>query len=86
MVDLDGEPAQATVPALGWAAVQPGPVSGTVPEIPLETRIVRGKDVGDSYNYAPPDDDVIVDTPSEERLETLADSPAPPFDCAAPDL
>jgi alpha-mannosidase len=74
VIELDGVLAQATVPALGWAAVQPGPVSGTVPRTPVETRIVRGKDVGDSYNYAPPDDDVIVDTPSEERLETLADS------------
>jgi alpha-mannosidase len=74
VIELDGVLAQATVPALGWAAVQPGPVSGTVLRTPVETRIVRGKDVGDSYNYAPPDDDVIVDTPSEERLETLADS------------
>ena len=53
---------------------------GDHPRIPLETRIVRGSDVGDSYNYAPPDDDVLVDAPSEERLETLADSPAPPLD------
>jgi alpha-mannosidase len=30
---------------------------------------VRGKDVGDSYNYAPPEDDVLVDTPVEERFE-----------------
>jgi hypothetical protein len=75
IVELDGELAQATVPAFGWAAVKPGPVSGTVPRTAIDTRIVRGKDVGDSYNYAPPDDDVIVDAPSDERLETLADGP-----------
>jgi alpha-mannosidase len=74
LVELDGGFALATVPPLGWAAVQPGPVPGTVPEAQVETRIVRGKDVGDSYNYAPPEDDVIVDTPSEERLETLVES------------
>ncbi len=74
LVDLDGELALATIPALGWAAVQPGPVAGTVAEIPVETRVVRGKDVGDSYNYAPPDDDVLVDTPTDERLETLGES------------
>jgi alpha-mannosidase len=74
VVDLGGELATPTIPPLGWAAVRPGHVSGTVPEIPLVTRIVRGKDVGDSYNYAPPDDDVLVDTPAEERLETLDDS------------
>jgi glycosyl hydrolase family 38/alpha mannosidase-like protein len=73
VIDLDGELAQATVPALGWAAVQPGRVPGTVPGTRLETRIVRGKDVGDSYNYAPPDDDVIVDTPRAERSEVLGD-------------
>jgi mannosylglycerate hydrolase len=72
------------VPALGWTTVRPRQVSGTVPETRLEptvpplkspTRIVRGKDVGDSYNYAPPDDDVLVDEPIEERLETLEDGP-----------
>jgi Glycosyl hydrolases family 38 N-terminal domain/Alpha mannosidase middle domain len=74
LVDLGGELALATTPPLGWAAVHPGPVSETVSEIPLETRIVRGKDVGDSYNYAPPDDDVPIDTPGKERLETLVES------------
>jgi alpha-mannosidase len=37
------------------------------------TRIVRGGDAGDSYNYAPPPDDVLVDTPIDERLELIED-------------
>jgi alpha-mannosidase len=36
---------------------------------------VRGKDIGDSYNYAPPEDDVLVEAPTEERRETLEDGP-----------
>ena len=36
---------------------------------------MRGKDVGDSYNFAPPDDDVLVDEPTEEQLETIEDGP-----------
>jgi alpha-mannosidase len=39
------------------------------------TRIVRGKDVGDSYNYAPPSDDVLVQEPVDELLETVEDGP-----------
>ena len=39
------------------------------------TRLVRGKDVGDSYNYAPPADDVLVDTPAEEWLDRIEDGP-----------
>jgi glycosyl hydrolase family 38 len=38
-------------------------------------RLVRGKDFGDSYNYAPPADDELVDTPLAERRETLEDGP-----------
>ena len=37
-------------------------------------RIVRGRDVGDSYNYAPPADDVLVDAP-ESVTVTLGDGP-----------
>jgi alpha-mannosidase len=66
-------------PPLGWTSVRPVPVSGTVPgtcpQLSVATRIVRGKDIGDSYNYAPPEDDVLVDTPVEERLETVEDGP-----------
>jgi alpha-mannosidase len=38
-------------------------------------RLVRGKDFGDSYNYAPPEDDELVDTPLAERRETVEDGP-----------
>jgi hypothetical protein len=75
VVELHGELAAVTVPPLGWTAARPGPVSGTVPDVTVKTRIVRGGDVGDSYNYAPPDDDILVDTPIEERFEVLDDSP-----------
>jgi mannosylglycerate hydrolase len=39
------------------------------------TRIVRGGDDGDSYTYAPPPDDVIVDTPVAEALDVVEDGP-----------
>ncbi len=83
----DGRPTirAVTVPALGWTAVRPGQVQGSDPGARLEqtvldldvsslTRILRGGDVGDSYNYAPPHDDVLVEKPVEERLETLDDN------------
>ncbi|HJV29670.1 MAG TPA: hypothetical protein VJ645_04060, partial [Gaiellaceae bacterium] len=38
-------------------------------------RIVRGFDVGDSYNYAPPDDDVLVDRPESLRVDWLESGP-----------
>jgi hypothetical protein len=74
-----------TVPPLGWTAVRPGQVLGSDPGTRLEqtvanvdvsslTRIVRGGDAGDSYNYAPPPDDVLVEEPVGERLETLDDN------------
>jgi alpha-mannosidase len=75
----------ATVPAppLGWTSVRPVQVPGTVPGTRLETagplesltRIVRGKDVGDSYNYAPPHGDVLVDEPVEQRWEEVEAGP-----------
>jgi alpha-mannosidase len=39
------------------------------------TRIVRGGDVGDSYNYAPPPGDVLVETPLDERFVTTEEGP-----------
>ena len=79
LVDLEGTPTLVTAPALGWTAVRagqvPGTVPGTWPDVAVETRIVRGKDVGDSYNYAPPEDDVLVDEPTAERTETVEDGP-----------
>src|SRR5439155_22271386 len=76
--------AAVPVPALGWTSVRPVQVPGTVPgTAPFErgldvaelTRIVRGKDIGDSYNYAPPEPDVLVEEPIEQRLEMLEDRP-----------
>ena len=68
---------------LGWTTVRPRQVPGSDPKTRLEstvaleslTRIVRGKDVGDSYNFAPPADDVLVGEPTEQRLEMLEDGP-----------
>src|SRR5207245_3540520 len=72
--------AAVPAPPLGWTTVRPSqvpvPGTGTGPgELPADldvstlTRIVRGRDVGDSYNYAPAPDDVLVDKPIDERLE-----------------
>jgi mannosylglycerate hydrolase len=66
-------------PPLGWTSVRPrhvpGTVPGTGPEPAPVPRLVRGKDFGDSYNYAPPEDDELVDTPVAERRETVEDRP-----------
>ena len=82
LVELDWQLALVTAPPLGWTTVhsgQPGSDPKTRPgptiEVASITRIVRGKDVGDSYNYAPPSDDVLVDEPVAERLETAEDGP-----------
>src|SRR5262249_58637026 len=37
-------------------------------------RIIDGGDFGDSYNYAPPAEDRIVDRPVEQRVEVLESS------------
>jgi alpha-mannosidase len=81
-----GRPKRAVIaaveaPPLGWTSVRPRQVHGTVPrtcpsvDVSVLTRIVRGKDVGDSYNYAPPEGDVLVDEPVEQRLELLEHGP-----------
>jgi len=86
IVELDSVLTAVTVPPLGWAAVRPSQVPGSDPktgsigaiadvDVSSLTRIVRGRDVGDSYNYAPPDGDVLVDTPIGERLEVLDENP-----------
>ncbi|GAB3574365.1 alpha-mannosidase [Leifsonia lichenia] len=38
-------------------------------------RLVDGGDRGDSYNYAPPAHDLLVDTPSELSVERIEDGP-----------
>ncbi|MFL6028748.1 MAG: alpha-mannosidase [Gaiellaceae bacterium] len=67
--------AAVPAPPLGWTSVRAVPVPGsdpeTGPEPPFVPRLVRGKDFGDSYNYAPPADDELVDAPVEERCETI---------------
>jgi alpha-mannosidase len=71
--------AAVQAPPLGWTSVRPVPVQGSDPkpgpQVTLLPRIMRGKDLGDSYNYAPPEDDELVDTPVEERRESLEDGP-----------
>ena len=73
--------AALTAPSLGWTSVRPvrvqGSVPGTFPSVDVSqlTRIVRGGDAGDSYNYAPPLGDVLVDTPIDEGIELLEDGP-----------
>jgi mannosylglycerate hydrolase len=71
--------AAVPAPPLGWTSVRPVHVSGTVPgtwpEPALVPRLVRGKDFGDSYNYAPPEGDELVDAPVVERRETVEDGP-----------
>jgi alpha-mannosidase len=52
-----------------------GLVSFDVAELERRARLVRGSDVGDSYNYAPPADDRLVDAPDAVHVETLADGP-----------
>jgi mannosylglycerate hydrolase len=38
-------------------------------------RLVDGGDVGDSYNYAPPEPDHVIDTPENVRVEVVAEGP-----------
>jgi mannosylglycerate hydrolase len=69
--------AAVPAPPLGWTSVRPVRVLGTVPKTCPEPgplpRLVRGKDFGDSYNYAPPEDDELVDAPVAERRERVED-------------
>jgi alpha-mannosidase len=67
--------AAVPAPPLGWISVRPVRVLGTVPktgpDLAPVPRLVRGKDFGDSYNYAPPEHDELVDAPIAERRETV---------------
>ncbi len=73
--------AAVTAPPLGWTSVRPVRASGLEPktwssiDVSQLTRIVRGGDAGDSYNYAPPPGDILVDTPMDERVELVEDGP-----------
>jgi hypothetical protein len=83
LVELDSSLELVAAPALGWTAVRKGQGLTLTGEkvqrfvhsdLAGLTRIVRGRDVGDSYNYAPPPGDLLVDTPTEERLEVVEES------------
>jgi mannosylglycerate hydrolase len=52
----------------GFVQVDATDIEGTV-------RIVRGFDVGDSYNYAPPEVDHVVDRPDDVHVEVREDGP-----------
>jgi mannosylglycerate hydrolase len=73
--------ASVTAPPLGWTSVRPVRVLGSDPrtcpsmDVSQLTRIVRGGDVGDSYNYAPPPDDVLVEAALDERFVTIEEGP-----------
>jgi alpha-mannosidase len=66
-------------PPLGWTSVRarrvPGSGTETCPEPAFVPRLVRGKDIGDSYNYAPPENDEVVETPVSEKSVTVEDGP-----------
>jgi alpha-mannosidase len=83
--------ASVPAPPLGWTAVRPvqaaahvpSPVevdgtvlrNGTVDVDVSAVRLVDGGDFGDSYNYAPPADDVVVAEPEQERVEHVEAGP-----------
>jgi mannosylglycerate hydrolase len=70
--------ASVRAPALGMTSVRArrGSPAGSsaYPDLPT-TRIVRGRDEGDSYTYAPPVEDVVVDAPEDERVDVIEDGP-----------
>jgi mannosylglycerate hydrolase len=71
--------ARVEAPPLGFTSVRAEPAAAPAethayPELPV-TRIVRGRDVGDSYTYAAPPDDVLVDAPDTESVEVLEEGP-----------
>jgi alpha-mannosidase len=76
VVELEDGLHVVAVPPLGYTSERTGPELELLDvDVRELTRIVRGKDVGDSYNYAPPPDDVLVDEPKDERLETIENGP-----------
>ena len=80
-------------PPLGWTSVRPvhvpGTVPGTCPNVDVsQTRPASSaaKDIGDSYNYAPPADDVLVDVPTRRANRDARGRAAPQGRRAAPNL
>lgn len=83
-----GEPVLVEVPPLGVATVRSAAVQPRHPArieadrpgndlvgITDLGRIVDGGDVGDTYNYAPPKHDSVVDEPVSEQVKVLEDGP-----------
>ncbi|WP_026413299.1 glycoside hydrolase family 38 C-terminal domain-containing protein [Actinomadura oligospora] len=83
-----GEPVLVEVPPLGVAtaraaAVQPRHPARVEADRPANDlvdvrdlgRIVDGGDVGDTYNYAPPKHDVVVDEPLSEQVRVVETGP-----------
>ncbi|MCP2339355.1 alpha-mannosidase [Actinomadura rupiterrae] len=83
-----GEPVLVEVPALGCATVRSASVQPRHPariedDRPVNDltgirdlgRIVDGGDTGDTYNYAPPKSDVLVDEPETEHVQVREDGP-----------
>ncbi|MFC4910087.1 alpha-mannosidase [Actinomadura gamaensis] len=88
VVRIGGDPVLVEVPALGYAtarsaAVQPRRPARIVGDRPANGlaelrdfgRIVDGGDVGDTYNYAPPKTDAVVDEPVSEYLQICETGP-----------
>lgn len=77
----DGALAHVEAPALGWTtarAPEQNPVPGTEPPVAFDLstlRIVDGGDYGDSYTYAPPPTDRLVDDPVETSTDVVEDGP-----------
>ena len=78
------------VPGLGWRMLgDVEPPRGDFPDVSVDPadgtfsigglrgfdRLVDGGDVGDTYNYSPPDDDVVVDRPDRVEVVELEDGP-----------
>ena len=57
--------------------VEPARMSNGLVSVSVEGlgRIVEGRDVGDTYNYAPPGDDVLVDEPEQASTEIIEAGP-----------
>ena len=88
VVELGGGLAEVIVPPLGWTTADPSQagaararaegttLANELVELDLTSlRLVDGGDFGDSYNYAPPQDDVLVDAPSASRIDVLERGP-----------
>lgn len=71
--------ARVEAPPLGYTSVRPRRTGAVEAPASYEalptTRIVRGGDAGDSYTYAPPADDVLVDAPLDDELRVVEDGP-----------